>query len=319
MAQSSHMREKGFFMKGIGILAALFVVLAWGSVDAKGPGQKTFSSPQAAVEALAGAVRADDRGALLAIFGPGSRRLLFSGDRVEDRHGRERFLARYEEGSRLEESAEKAVLHLGKDEWPFPIPLVKKGDRWRFDTREGEQEILARRIGRNELSAIQACLAYVDAQKEYAMRGASQGHDLLEYAQRFASTPGKHDGLYWDARQGEEQSPMGPLFAAAREEGYGNAPLEEGYRPYLGYVYRILTAQGRHAPGGARDYIVRGMMIGGFALVAYPARYGSSGVMTFMVSQDGVVFQKDLGRQTRKAARALKVFDPDGTWTRVPG
>jgi hypothetical protein len=195
---------------------------------------------------------------------------------------------------------------------------VKAGNGWKFDTGAGKEEILARRVGRNELNAIQVCLAYVDAQKDYAMKKGHQGSGLLEYAQRFVSKPGQQDGLYWEAGEGEEQSPMGPLFAAAREEGYGEKPLRGRATPYHGYFYRILKAQGKNAPGGAHDYVVGDKMIGGFALMAYPARYGSSGVMTFIVNQDGLVYQKDLGKETRKAARTMKVYDPDQTWVRAP-
>jgi hypothetical protein len=207
---------------------------------------------------------------------------------------------------------------VGSDEWPFPIPIVKAGNGWRFDTGAGKQEILARRVGGNELKAIQVCLAYVDAQKEYAMKKARQGEGLLEYAQKFVSTPGKQDGLYWEAGEGQEQSPIGPLFSAARDQGYSGKPLGEEPEPYHGYFYRILTAQGKNAPGGAQDYVVGGKMIGGFALIAYPAHYGASGVMTFIVNHDGVVYQKKLGKDTKKAAQAMKAFNPDKTWTRVP-
>ena len=187
-----------------------------------------------------------------------------------------------------------------------------------FDTGAGKLEILARRVGKNELNAIRVCLAYVDAQREYAMRKAHQGEDLLEYAQKFESTQGKQDGLYWETGEGQEQSPRGPLFAAARGQGYSGQPLGEP-EPYHGYLYRILTAQGKNAPGGAQDYVVGGKMIGGFALIAYPAHYGASGVMTFIVNHDGVVYQKNLGRDTKKAVQAIKAFDPDKTWTRVSG
>jgi hypothetical protein len=297
-------------------VAIFTVVFAWGSVYAKSPSQKTFSSPEKAVEAMVDAVKADDIQSLLEIFGPGSRHIILSGDPVEDKQGREWFVKHYEEKNSLEEAADKVTLHVGSDEWPFPIPIVKAGNGWRFDTRAGKQEILARRVGRNELNAIQVCLAYVDAQREYAETKARQGAGLLEYAQKFVSTPGKQDGLYWEDGEGQEQSPMGPLFAAARDEGYIKEPL--GGEPYHGYLYRILTAQGENAPGGALDYVVGEKMIGGFALIAYPAHYRASGVMTFIVNHDGVVYQKDLGKETKKTARAMKAFDPDNTWTPVP-
>jgi hypothetical protein len=318
MLQFRRTREKDSFIghELLIVAAILAVVFAWGSVYAKSPSQKTFSSPEKAVEAMADAVKADDIQSLLRIFGPGSRHIILSGDPVEDKQGREWFVKHYEEKNSLEEAADKVTLHVGSDEWPFPIPIVKAGNGWRFDTRAGKQEILARRVGRNELNAIQVCLAYVDAQKEYAMTKAHQGAGLLEYAQKFVSTPGKQDGLYWEAGEGQEQSPIGPLFAAARDEGYSKEPLEG--EPYHGYFYRILTAQGENAPGGGQDYVVGGKMIGGFALIAYPAHYRASGVMSFIVNHDGVVYQKDLGKKTKKAARAMKAFDPDNTWARVP-
>jgi hypothetical protein len=319
MLRSRRTREKGSHRgKGLLVVAAVFaVVFACGSVYAKVT-QKTFSSPEKAVEAMVDAVKVDDIQSLLAIFGPGSRHIILSGDPVEDKKGREWFVKHYEEKNRLEEASGKVTLHVGSDDWPFPIPIVKAGNGWRFDTGAGKQEILARRVGGNELKAIQVCLAYVDAQKEYAMKKARQGEGLLEYAQKFVSTPGKQDGLYWEAGEGQEQSPIGPLFAAARDQGYSGKPLGEEPEPYHGYFYRILTAQGKNAPDGAQDYVVGGKMIGGFALIAYPAHYGASGVMTFIVNHDGVVYQKNLGKDTKKAAQAMKTFDPDKTWTRVP-
>lgn len=307
-------REKWPFV----VAGVLVLVLTCGSAHAKSSHhQKSFSSPQDAVKAMAAAVKADDTKELIRIFGPGSTRIVLSGDPVEDKEGRQGFIQRYEEKHRLEEVSGKATLYTGNDEWPLPIPIVKAGNRWRFDAKAGREEILARRVGRNELNTIQVCLAYVDAQKEYAMEKGREGKGLLEYAQRFVSSPGTHDGLYWPAKEGEEQSPMGPLFAAAKEKGYGDEPLGGEPIPYHGYYYRILTSQGKDAPGGARDYMVGDKMIGGFAMVAYPAKYGASGVMTFMVNQSGVVYEKDLGKETREAALATVAFDPDKTWTSV--
>ncbi|HVN22671.1 MAG TPA: DUF2950 domain-containing protein [Syntrophorhabdales bacterium] len=301
------------------ILLLLGSLLTCGDAYAKISTQKIFSSPQDAVNALIKAVKEADTKSLLAIFGPGSRHIVLSGDPVEDRKGREWFITRYEQKSRLEEETPGTfVLHVGEEEWPLPFPIVKAGNGWRFDIKAGREEIVARRIGRNELSAIQVCLAYVDAQKEYASRRAHQGEGLLEYAQRFVSEPGTEDGLYWETAEGQEQSPIGPLFAAAREEGYGEKPLGGKPAPYHGYLYRIIKAQGKNAPGGAHDYVVQGKMIGGFALIAYPAHYRASGVMTFIVNQDGVVYQKDLGKNTRSVARSMQAFDPDSTWTRAP-
>lgn len=283
--------------------------------QAKTATQQYFASPEAAVKALAEAVKLKDVKSMEAIFGPGSTELVISGDPVSDRERYDRFIKLYEEKNRLqEESPEKVVLYLGNEDWPFPIPIVKKNALWRFDAREGRDEILARRIGKNELSTIQVCLAYVDAQREYAIEDRD-GDALPEYAQKFASDPGKKNGLYWKVKEGEKPSPLGPLAAEANKQGYArrdNKPL-----PYHGYYYRILKAQGKNAPGGAYDYMVKGKMIGGFALVAYPAKYASSGVMTFIVNHDGVVYQKDLGRNTGKTAQAMKRFDPDGSWKKV--
>jgi len=277
--------------------------------------QRTFASPEEAVKTLIEVLKSNDVKALEGIFGPGSKDLLWSGDPVADQSGREQFLKLYEQKHRLEATEAKAVLNLGTEDWPFPIPIVSREGLWYFDTKQGKEEILARRIGLNELSAIKACLAYVDAQREYALKDRD-GDGLIEYAQKFRSDKGKKNGLYWEVKASEEQSPLGPLFAAAQEKGYsakaGGKPI-----PYHGYYYRILTGQGKSAPGGAYDYIVKGNMIGGFALVAYPAKYASSGVMTFIVNHDGVVYQKDLGRNTAKAAQAMKLFNPDSTWKKV--
>jgi hypothetical protein len=299
------------------LVTAFVLIFACGSVYARPPGQRAFSSPQEAVKAMVAAVKANDTRSLLRILGPGSKAIVLSGDPVEDTQGHSRFVSHYEEKSRLEEASDKATLFVGKDEWPFPIPIVKAHRGWKFDTASGKQEILARRVGRNELNAVNVCLAYVDAQKEYATKRGAQGEALLEYAQQFVSTPGKQDGLYWEAPEGGEQSPMGPLFAAARAKGYGAEPLGSAPTPYHGYVYKILKAQGKNARGGGIDYVVGGKMIGGFALVAYPAKYGSSGVMTFVVNQDGIVFQKDLGKNTQKAAGAIVEFDPDSSWAQA--
>jgi hypothetical protein len=204
-------------------------------------------------------------------------------------------------------------LLIGQDGWPLPIPVVKEGDAWRFDTAAGKEEILNRRIGRNELNTIQVCLAYVDAQREYA-RAPREGDGLLTYAMKFRSDEGRHNGLYWPTKAGEELSSLGVLVANARAEGYARKTSEAKPTPYHGYVYRILTAQGPDAPGGAHDYIVNGKMIGGFALVAYPVQYGDSGVMTFIVNHQGIVYEKDLGTDTEHIARAMQAYNPDNTW-----
>jgi hypothetical protein len=299
------------------LISILFIALTSGQSPAAGPEQKTFASPEEAVNALVDVLKVGDTKALTAIFGSEGEDLVFSGDPVADKAEHDRFVSEYEEKNRLEEArADEVVLYVGNDDWPFPIPIVKEQGMWRFDTHEGREELLARRIGRNELSVIQVCLAYVDAQREYALKDRD-GDGLLAYAQKFLSDPGKKNGLYWEARQGDEQSPLGPLAAAAQKQGYtGNKPAGEPV-PYHGYYYRILKAQGKDAPGGAYDYVAKGQMIGGFALVAYPALYGSSGIMTFIVNHDGVVYQKDLGPNTEKVAQAMKVFDSGKTWKKI--
>lgn len=298
------------------ITAVFFILTMSGLSPAETVKQRTFASPEEAVEALVTALRSNDVNALEAIFGPGSRDLFISGDPVKDQSGRDQFVKLYGEKNRLEETADKVFLSVGDDDWPLPIPIVKRDALWRFDAKEGMDEILARRIGRNELSVIQTCLAYVDAQKEYALKDRDRD-GLLKYAQKFMSDQGKKDGLYWEVKEGEEQSPLGPLVAAAQEVGYtgrrpGGKPV-----PYHGYYYRILKAQGEHASGGSYEYVVKGKMIGGFALVAYPAQYGSSGIMTFIVNHDGVVYEKDLSDNTENAALAMKLFNPDGTWKKA--
>jgi len=278
--------------------------------------QKSFVSAEEAIKAVIAAAKHDDNKELLAIFGPGAKELIFSGDAVADRQRRAQFLKAYDEKNRLDQERDKAVVMIGKNDWPFPIPLVKKGDRWVFDTAKGREEILNRRIGENELYTIQSCLAIVDAQREYAMKGRDT-NGLLEYAQKFASDPGKKNGLYWETKAGEQPSPLGPLAARARTEGYSAKKSNDGPIPYHGYYYKILTAQGQNAPGGAYSYLVKGKMIGGFAVVAYPAGYGNSGVMTFIVNHDGKVFQKNLGRNTASIAQSMKEYNPDSTWREV--
>ena len=274
--------------------------------------QKRFGSAEEAVDALVAALRAHKTAELISILGGESRPLIVSGDPVADRRGRERFVQAYDEAHALAVNGAATTLRIGKDEWPFPIPIVKDGERWRFDSRQGRDEIVARRIGRNELYTIQTCLAYVDAQREYWAEDR-MGGGVLQYAQKFVSTPGKRDGLYWPTRPGEPDSPLGQLVARARGEGY-RRDKSGGPTPYHGYLFRILTSQGPDAPDGAYDYLIRGMMIAGFGLVAYPAQYGASGVMTFIVNHDGVVYEKDLGPTTAADAAAMRSFNPDSTW-----
>jgi hypothetical protein len=295
---------------------AFFVLMISAPSKAETVKQRTFASPEEAVEGFIEALKSNDMNALEAILGSGHRDLLWSGDPVVDQSRRKRFADLYEQKHRLEITGDKAVLNLGNDDWPFAIPIVKKEGLWYFDTKQGKEEIIARRIGLNELSAIQACLAYVDAQREYALKDRN-GNGLPEYARKFRSDKEKKNGLYWEAKAGEEQSPLGPLFAEAQEKGYTVKQSGGKSAPFYGYYYRILTAQGESAQGGAYDYMVKGNMIGGFALVAYPAKYGSSGIMTFIVNHDGVVYQKDLGKSTEKTALAMKLFNPDQTWKRA--
>jgi Protein of unknown function (DUF2950) len=299
-------------MKTLSIALAIVIGLQ-GAVFAAA-GQKSFESLDDAVNALVGAFRAADRKALVEILGPKGAPIVWSGDTVADRAAFQRFLAAYDRAHRLEGGGGKVVLYVGDDDYPFPIPLVPDGPRWFWDTDAGDEELLYRRIGRNELATIQTCLAYVDAQREYYSR--DRGAGILEYAQHLESTKGKRDGLYWPTRPGERPSPLGPLVAEARAAGYTRP--EPGKRmPYHGYLYHLLLAQGPDAPGGAYDFVVKGHMIGGFALVAFPATYGVSGIVTFIVSHDGVVYQKDLGQKTAQLANAMKTYNPDKTWTKV--
>jgi hypothetical protein len=303
---------------GLAILVAVMMSGVFGrTLFAGDVGQKSFKSPEEAVKALIDAIKGNDTKELMAIFGPAGKELISSGDEVADQFGRDRFVRAYEATNRVvSENEKKVILHVGNRDWPFPIPIVKEGETWFFDTKAGKQEVLNRRIGRNELNTIQVCLAYVDAQREYALRSRERG-GLLEYAQKFGSEKGKKDGLYWEANEGEEQSPLGPLAAKAAREGYTRTKSGEKPSPYHGFYYKILKAQGENALGGAYDYVVKGKMIGGFALVAYPAEYGNSGVMTFMVSHEGAVHQKDLGKETEKIAGAMKNYNPDKTWKKV--
>jgi hypothetical protein len=312
-----------YFLTATRRLAGAFLatVALAGSVSAAdtAAAQRSFASPQEAVEALAAAVGADDAAAqLVRVLGPHSADLVSSGDPVADTRGRERFLSSFGKANRIEmDGADRAVLIIGEKSWPFPIPIVRAGDGWRFDTEAGAEEILDRRVGRNELNAIEVSRATVDAQLEYASADRN-GDGILEYASRFRSTPGRNDGLYWPAAADEPPSPMGPLMASAQAAGYW---LEDTrgiqHEPYHGYYYRILLRQGPDAPGGAYEYVVKERMIGGFALVAFPAKYGASGIMTFVVNHDGVVYQKDLGPDTGTIAEALSEFNPDPSWAPV--
>ena len=270
-------------------------------------GQKTFSSPEDASNALVTAAQSNDEKAMLDILGRDGKQVVSSGDETEDAQSRANFVEKYQEMHRLvKEPDGTTVLYIGAENWPTPIPLMNKGDTWYFDTEAGKKEILYRRIGRNEISAIRVCQELVAAQKEYY----AAAHN--EYAQRIFSDEGQHNGLYWKAADGEASSPVGPLVALAAAQSQEGAPT-----PYRGYYYRLLTRQGKNGPGGAKSYVVNGKMTGGFAFVAYPAEYRSSGVMTFIVNQDGVVYQKDLGKKTEALAVALVDYNPNSGWQKA--
>jgi hypothetical protein len=278
---------------------------------AQQPGQKTFSSPEDASNALVTAAQNNDEKAMLDILGPDGKQIVSSGDETEDAESRANFVRRYEQMHRLvKEPDGTTVLYIGAENWPTPIPLVNQGHSWYFDTEAGKKEILYRRVGRNELSAISVCQELVAAQKEFY----TAQHN--EYAQEIFSAEGQHNGLYWKAAEGEPQSPVGPLVASAFAEGY--AKSQDGSAvPYRGYYYRMLTRQGKNGPGGAKSYIVNGKLVEGFAFAAYPAEYRSSGVMTFIVNEDGIVYQKDLGKKTEVLAKALKEYNPNSSWQKA--
>jgi len=278
---------------------------------AQQPGQKTFSSPEDASSALVTAAQNNDEKAMLDILGPDGKQIVSSGDETEDAESRANFVRRYEQMHRLmKEPDGTTVLYIGAENWPTPIPLVNQGNSWYFDTEAGKKEILYRRVGRNELSAISVCQELVAAQKEFY----SAQHN--EYAKEIFSDEGQHNGLYWKAAEGEPQSPVGPLVASAFAEGY--AKSQDGSpTPYRGYYYRMLTRQGKKGPGGAKSYLVNGKLVEGFAFLAYPAEYRSSGVMTFIVNQDGIVYQKDLGKKTEVLAKALKEYNPNSSWQKA--
>ena len=302
------------------LLACLVIVILFISASASDSRatevrQTRFTSPDEAVQALVAATMADDLKTMLAILGPGSKDLISSGDSVDDNASRDKFVASYEQKHSLEaKSAGTMILHIGADDWSMPIPIVKKGNSWGFDIRKGKKEVLNRRIGRNELHVIDVIDVYVDAQHEYASKDC-RGGGKVEFAQRFISTPGSRDGLYWEAREGEQQSPLGPLIARAAQEGY--TATEGNLSPFHGYYFKILKGQGKHAKGGPYKYVVKDKMILGFALVAYPAEYGNSGIMTFVVNQEGIIFEKNLGKNTRRLAKAIMVYNPDKSWKKV--
>ena len=274
--------------------------------------QKTFATPQEAVDAAVQAAQSNDTGALLALFGPESRDIVISGDPSDDKDGRARFVKAAHEKTNLIPAPmdpDKTILSLGEQDWPFPIPLVRKDGKWYFDSSQGKMEILARRIGSNEMSAIEICRGYVEAQFEYAQ--AHRQKDVPEYAQKIMSSKGKQDGLYWESKKGQPECVIPKGFAAA---ALGMVPHRE---PYHGYYFKILTAQGSAATGGAVNYVVNGSMLGGFALVAWPAEYGVSGIQTFMVSHDGTVYEKHLGPDGASLAEQMTEYNPDASWRPV--
>ena len=294
-------------------VATIFVVItacqfALAATPAK---QKSFASPEEAVKAALAAAKKNDDKELLAIFGAQAKDLMFSGDAVADKQRRERFLAAYDEKNTLVSEGESRIITVGNDAWPFPIPLIKVSGGWQYDTEAGREEIENRRIGINEIQALATLHAVVDAQREY-FAGRHDGRTGV-YAKRVISSKGKQDGLYWPTPEGKKPSPLGPLIGEATAEGYSTDNTEP--KPFHGYYYRVLTAQGPNASGGAKSYLdAKGVMTKGFAMVAWPAKHGNSGLMTFLVDHKGIVFQKDLGEQTSAAAGAITAFDPDDTW-----
>lgn len=277
------------------------------------PSGRTFASTDEAGAALLEAAKSGDQNALLAIFGPEAKEILYSGDATEDKAAVDGFVAAYPVMHRWRKMDDGAqILLVGADNFPFPIPLKKNGSgEWFFDTAAGKDEILSRRIGRNELAVIDICGALVDAQAEYFSQPRN-GNSTKQYALRFISDTGKQNGLYWESPEGQPMSPLGPLVAFATEEGYRAKP--NSHVPFHGYYFHALEGQGSHAPGGAKDYVINGKMTGGFAYVAYPAEYGNSGIMTFIINQDGNLFQKDLGKSTTETATAMTQFDPNEGW-----
>jgi hypothetical protein len=309
--------RKSFIMSGAALVATslLFfsMVVSGSPAAAQEAGQKTFATPQEAGTALNESVESGDKASQLAVLGASASGVITSGDDVQDKNNADTFLKHYKQMNRwARESNGTETLYVGAENWPFPIALTKnKAGQWYFDTKSGLQEILFRRIGKNELSTIEVCNALVDGQLEYFQQ-LHDGSTVHQYAQKFISEEGKQNGLYWKVAEGQTESPIGPLVAHANAQGYGKSDSPE---PFHGYYYRILTAQGANAPGGAKNYLVDGNMTGGFAFVAYPAEYRNSGVMTFVVDQNGVVFQKDLGPKSADLAKAMTSYNPDKTWT----
>jgi ribosomal protein L34 len=314
-------RRNTFGARAARILTAVLITSALtGALVQRGAAaqsaHRTFASAEEAVRALADAVKRGNLDEVVAIFGPDGQDLASSSDPATGQRNREVFTAAFAEGWRLvSQGANRRTLVIGNEGWPFPVPLLKEGTRWRFDTKAGKEEVIARRIGRNELAAIAVCRTYVSAQVRYALDG-HDGKPAGLYASTFRSDPGRQNGLYWAASHGQKRSPLGDLVAEAAADGQSLAEHRDP-SPYHGYYFRILTAQGSHVIDGARSYIVDGKMSGGFALVAWPAQYDATGVMTFVVNQNGMLWQKDLGAGTDAAARAMTAYDPDVSWHSV--
>ena len=297
------------------LLLGLVIFLA-GCRNSHKPSYRVFASPEDAGEGLLDAAKSGDQNAVLAVFGPESKEIIFSGDAVQDKATVDAFVTAYGVMHRWRKMPDDAqVLLIGADNFAFPIPLKKNATgRWFFNAAAGKDEILARRIGRNELAVIDVCGALAEAQAEYFAQRLADG-STQQYAVKFISDTGQRNGLYWDTAEGQPRSPLGPLVAFATTEGYSAKP--NSHLPFHGYYFRMLTGQGSHAPGGAKGYMVDGKMVGGFAFVAYPAEYGNSGVMTFIIDQDGVLLQKDLGKTTAETATAMTEFDPDAGWSQA--
>lgn len=321
MKRQSHLSKVSIARRSrVSIVRAELILLLWLLLPAMAHAaqQATFSSADKAVESLISAVRARNNDQIMTVLGPEAGAIMFSGDAVADRNMLDNFLKAYDEKHRLV-AAKKGSMNLvvGTNDWPMPIPIVRNAGKWRFDTKAGKEEILNRRIGRNEISAIKTCLAVLDAQREYLSRiGSAAG--LHEYAARFISEQGKKNGLYWPTGPNEQPSPLGPLAAEAAQEGYKAGQSSRGEsRPFYGYRFRMLTRQGNNAPGGALDYMVNGKLIGGFAIIAWPADYGNSGIMTFIMNHDGIVYQQNLGQATAKTASEINAYDPGPKWKRA--
>jgi hypothetical protein len=320
MTRIGRSRHSRLLRRGLvpSVLASALLLVTFATPSAGQAGkQRTFASPEEAVKTLITVVKAGNLDELTAIFGPDGKELIASSDPATGRQNREVFtVATTEQWSLTDDGPNRKTLVIGYEEWPFPVPLVKEASGWRFDTAAGKEEVIARRIGRNELAAIETVRAYVAAQQRYAQQG-HDGKAAGVYATKFSSDPGKENGLYWPTAKGQKRSPLGDLVAQAAGEG---RPVGTGGgqpSPYRGYYFKILTSQGAAATGGAKPYIVKGDMSGGFALVAWPAQYDVTGVMTFVVNQDGVVREKDLGRETDAAARKMTVYNPDASWRQV--